>query len=152
MGSTYSLSRIFSVKSDILFKTVTDFDHYKDWNSIIPSADGSLKLGSELKLVLNFGGKRRPFNPVITEISEGTSFTLSKIFFTPRLGELSHQFKVIQYSSGKTELVQTWTGGGLIVKALWPIIAREFSSFEIFNNDLEAFLLSRSALPSNEYA
>jgi len=139
----YSISRVFDINSDTLFQIVSDFNKYREWNTIIPKAKGELKIGTKLELTMNMGGKTKPFNPKVISIDQGKSFSLSKILITKGMGELTHQFEFISLSNNKTEFIQTWTGKGILVKMMWSKIAKGFSDFEIFNDDLENYLMKQ---------
>ena len=140
---TYSISRVFDINSDTLFQIVSDFNKYSDWNTIIPNAKGELKIGTKLKLTMNMGGKTKPFNPKVISIDQGKSFSLSKILITKGMGELTHQFEFISLPNNKTEFIQTWTGKGILVKMMWSKIAKGFSDFEIFNDNLENYIMKQ---------
>ncbi|PCJ84523.1 MAG: hypothetical protein COA57_08995 [Flavobacteriales bacterium] len=140
---TFSISRVFDINSDTLFQVVSDFNKYSDWNTIIPHAKGELKIGTTLELTMNMGGKTKPFNPKVVAVDPGKSFSLSKILITKGIGELTHQFEFIYLPNNKTEFIQTWTGKGILVKMMWSKIAEGFSDFEIFNDDLEKYLMKR---------
>jgi len=140
---TYSISRVFDVNSDTLFQVISDFNKYSEWNTIITKAKGELKIGATLELTMNIGGKTKPFNPKVISIDQGKSFSLSKILITKGMGELTHQFEFISLPNNKTELIQTWTGNGILVKMMWSKIAKGFSDFEVCNDDLENYLMQQ---------
>jgi len=140
---TFSISRVFDINSDTLFQVVSDFNKYSDWNTIIPKAKGELIIGTTLELTMNMGGKTKPFNPKVVAVDPGKSLSLSKILITKGIGELTHQFEFISLPNNKTEFIQTWTGKGILVKMMWSKIAEGFSDFEIFNDDLENYLMKR---------
>jgi len=140
---TYSISRVFDINSDILFQIVSDFNKYPEWNTIIPNAKGELKIGTTLELTLNMGGKTKPFNPQVIAVDQGKRFSLCEILITKGIGELTHQFEFIPLPNDKTEFIQTWTGKGILVKMMWSKIAKGFSDFEIFNDDLENYIMQQ---------
>ena len=140
---TYSITRTININADQVFKVVSDFNNYEKWNSIVPSGKGELKKGVELKLRMKVGNKTKPFNPKVISIQKGKSFTLSKIILFKEIGELSHRFEFKSISDDKTEFIQTWTGKGWLVKMMWSKIAEGFSDFEIFNDDLENYLMKQ---------
>ena len=142
-AKTYSISRIFDINRDTLFQIVSDFNKYCDWNTIMPNAKGEFKIGTKLELTMNIGGKTKLFNPKFISIDNGKSFSLSKILIVKGVGELIHQFEFISLPNNKTEFVQTWTGKGIVVKMMWSKVAKGFSDFEVFNDDLESYLMEQ---------
>jgi len=139
---TYSITRIINTSSDRVYKVISDANNYDQWNSIIPFAKGELKEGETLHLRMKSGNKTRSFKPKVISVTEGKSFTLSKIIISKGVGELTHRFDFKSLSPNQTEFTQTWIGEGWLVKMMWPIIAKGFSDFEILNDDLEKHLES----------
>jgi hypothetical protein len=139
-AKTYFISRVYDTNSDSLFQIVSDFGNYSRWNTVIPRANGKLVTGSELALIMKIAGKTKPFNPKVVSIDPGTSFVLSKTWITKIIGELTHRFEFVVIAENKTEFIQTWTGKGILVKIIWPIIEKGFSEFKIFNDDLENYV------------
>ena len=140
---THSITRIININSNKVFKDISDYKNYEKWNSIIPSAKGELKEGVRLNLRMKIGNKTKPFNPKVISIKEGKSFTLSKTIIFKGVGELTHHFEFKSLSPNKTEFIQIWTGKGWPVNMMWPKIAKGFSDFEIFNDDLENYLVKQ---------
>lgn len=134
--NSYSISRVFNAKPQMIFDVVTDFNNYENWNTLIPSAKGNLNIGDEIRMVLKLNGRKRPFSPKVTFVDKNLSFTLTKKILLKQLGELNHKFEFYPLDNGTTELRQTWTGSGMLIKLLWPLIKRSFAEFEIFNDNL----------------
>lgn len=132
----YSISETINANPETLFRIVSEFSNYKAWNTIIPSAKGELIEGTELQLAMKMNGKIRPFKPRVISMERNKSFLLSKVFFSKRIGELTHRFEFNSLGNNQTEFVQTWMGKGVLVRMIWSKIQNGFSDFEIFNNDL----------------
>lgn len=58
---TYSISTVVDADPETLFKVVSDFSRYKNWNTVIPDAKGELLEGTELLLTMVMNGKNKPF-------------------------------------------------------------------------------------------
>lgn len=144
-SKTYSISKVINTNSETLFNIVSEFESYSNWNTIIPNANGKLREGTELQLVMKMNGKNRPFNPTVISLERNKRFLLSKVFLSKRIGELTHQFEFKELENNQTEFVQTWTGKGILVKMMWSKIQNGFSDFEIFNNDLTEYIEKRNA-------
>lgn len=144
-NKTFTISKVLDTDFETLFKIVSDFSLYKNWNTVIPDANGSLVTGTELQLTMRVGGKVVPFNPKVMSIVPNKNFLLSKTLFSKTLLELTHKFEFKQLSDHQTEFIQTWEGKGVLVAVLWKKIANGFSDFEIFNNDLEKYLIDRKS-------
>ena len=142
---THSISKIINTNPETLFKIVSEFENYGNWNTIIPNARGELTIGTELELMMQMNGKTRPFNPKVISIKRNKSFLLSKVILSKKIGELTHKFEFKKLESNQTEFIQTWTGKGILVKMMWSKIQNGFSDFEIFNNDLTEYIEKRNA-------
>ena len=136
----YSISKIINTDSETLFKIVSDFKNYNSWNTVIPSAKGTLTKGTKLQLMMKMNGKVRPFNPTVAKVEMNKSFLLSKLFLSSKIGELTHQFEFKELANNQTEFVQTWEGKGMLIKLMWSKIENGFSEFETFNDDLIRYI------------
>lgn len=139
-NKTYSLSRKIKSDAKTLFNIVSNFDNYSHWNTLIPMAQGELKKGAQLHLMIQTNGKTKPFNPTVKSIIWNRSFLLSKVFITEGIGELTHEFEFRELANNQTEIVQTWEGKGVMVEMMWSKIEEGFSDFEIFNSDLAKYV------------
>ena len=144
-AKTFSISRVFDTNPATLFRIVSDFNNYSNWNTVVPKAVGELKVGTMLHLTMKMGGKTTTLKPKVISIDPGNSFLLSKVFLTKGIGELTHLFEFISLPNNKTEFSQTWTGKGFLLKMMWSKVERDSSDFETFNDDLENYLMKRNA-------
>jgi len=139
-SKAYSISKVIDIDPETLFNVISDFGRYENWNTIIPNAKGALEVGAELQLTMKVDGKYKPFDPKVVSIVPNKSFMLSKIIFSKTILELTHEFEFKSIADNRTELIQTWRGTGLLSIILWEKIKNEFSSFEIFNNNLVEYI------------
>ncbi|MGY6650477.1 hypothetical protein [Wenyingzhuangia sp. IMCC45574] len=145
---TFSISRIINSDSQTLFRIVSEFENYKNWNTIIPKAKGTLKNDEQLDLLMNINGKTTNFNPTVISINEKHSFLLSKTILSKKIAEVTHLFEFKQLEKNKTEFIQTWTGNGILINLIWSKLQKGFADFDIFNNDLEAFIEKKMLIRS----
>ncbi len=138
--TTFSISKVINTDPETLFTILSKFENYSDWTTIIPSAQGELKEGTSLKLMLKMDGTLRPFRPKVKLVEWNKCFLLSRVFLTRGIGELTHRFDLKKLENNQTELVQTWEGKGLLVQLMWSKIKEGFSSFEILSNDLFQYI------------
>jgi len=137
---THSISRVINTDIETLYKVVSDFNNYRNWNTIIPVAKGVLVVGTELQLTLNIDGKTKSFNPKVLSVFPNKSFLLSKTLLSRNILELTHLFEFKPQTDYKTEFIQTWKGQGILTKMLWEKIKNGFSSFEMFNDDIAKYI------------
>ena len=141
---TYAISKIINVNPELLFETVSTFENYKDWNTIIPNANGKLKKGEKLLLVLKMNGKTRLFNPTVISLEKNKRFVLSKKIISKTIGELTHEFEFKKIENNRTEFIQTWEGKGILVLFMWSKIKNGFSEFEKLNDNLNTYIEKRN--------
>jgi hypothetical protein len=137
---TYSLATVVDADSETLFKVVSDFGLYKNWNTVIPDAKGELKEGTELQLTMVMNGKNKTFSPKVISIVPNKSFLLSKTIISKVIFELTHEFEFKKITDHRTEFIQTWKGNGVLALILWKKIKNGFSIFEVFNNNLVKYI------------
>lgn len=98
---THTISKVINTDIETLFKVVSDFNQYKNWNTVIPNAKGELIVGTKLQLTMISNGKERPFNPKVLSVIPNTSFLLSKTLFSKSILELTHLFYFKSLSDNK---------------------------------------------------
>lgn len=132
----YSISKVINTYHKILFKIVTDFERYREWNTIITDAKGKLIEGNQLQLNMKINGTIKRFTPIVTFKTMNRNFKLSKTIISKRIAELTNTFEFIPLNDNRTKFIQTWTGCGILMKIIWPQVKTSLSHFEIFNHDL----------------
>lgn len=140
MTKKHSISKVINANPETLFKIVSNFKNYTNWNTFIPIAKGELIKGMKLQLMMKMNGKIRPFHPTVVKVERNKSFLLSKVFLSKWIGELTHQFEFKELANNQTEFVQTWEGKGILVKMMWSKIESGFSEFETYNDDLIRYI------------
>src|SRR5690554_7224560 len=87
---THSISKVINTDIKTLFKVVSDFNNYKNWNTVIPDAKGELIVGTELQLTININGKTKPFNPKVLSVIPNKCFLLRSEEHTSELQSRPH--------------------------------------------------------------
>ena len=104
-------------RPEIVWKILTDFKNYSQWNPILVKIIGELSIGSQLEIHLKtIGGKNRIYHPKITKIIPNHElrwrgqFLFSKIFSGERV------FLIEKLSDNKVNLVNKEIFSGIGVK------------------------------------
>lgn len=104
---------IIQAPQAVVWKVLTDFEAYGEWNPFIISIIGKQEVGARLVTTMNSEGKERVFKPVIKQFDGQTQFEwLGKLplgLFTGR-----HYFQLQALNPGQTQLIHGEVFGGLL--------------------------------------
>ena len=109
-----------SAPIDMVWKVVTDFDHWKDWNPMVNQASGSASVRSKLSITMRGADSQdaMKYQPIILEVNPPKSFRwratmMSGVMFTnDRVFELKEQ-------NGGTVFTNKEEFRGLMVPLFW---------------------------------
>ena len=95
---------IINASKESIWKVLTDFPKYSEWNSFMVSIEGPLKVGGKLRNVMVLEEKEQVFNPRITKIIEYKQLewigSLPIGLFNGR-----HYFIIEEISNGQCKLI-----------------------------------------------
>lgn len=97
------ISTIITIKAeqDQIWKTLTDFKNYPEWNPFILKAQGNLKKGKKLSIELE-GMK---FSPTVIEFVPEQKLTWLGNLIIPHLFDGEHSFELKQLDNQYTEFI-----------------------------------------------
>lgn len=106
-----------------VWKALTDFAAYPDWNPFISRVSGTLEVGSTLKVFLNppVGREERLKARVLKVEPQHELRWLSRMWFKG-LFDTEHFFLLTPTPSGGTRLVQGENVSGLMLRTLTPTL------------------------------
>ena len=98
-----------------VWQTFTDFASFRDWNPFIKEAEGELKVGSKLRIVLQPpGGRRMEFRPEVLSVVANSEVSWRGRIPGVFTGE--HRFTLERTSDHGTRFVQRSTFAGLATR------------------------------------
>lgn len=104
---------IIQAPQAVVWKVLTDFEAYGEWNPFIISITGKQEVGARLVTKMELDGKEQIFKPVIQQFDGQSQFEwLGKLplgLFTGR-----HYFQVQAINAGQTKLIHGEIFGGLL--------------------------------------
>ena len=123
-----------SASTEKVWKILTDFESYHEWNSFIKSVTGELKVGNRIKIKL----QGMTFNPVILTLKENRELKwLGHLWFNG-IFEGEHQFKLTDNGNGTTNFEQSENFSGILVKLFEKSLDKNTKSgFERMNEELK---------------
>lgn len=103
--------------AEIVWKILTDFKNYSQWNPILIKIIGELSIGNTLEIHLNtIGGKNRIYHPKITKITPNRELRWSGKFFFAKIFSGERIFLIEKLSDNKVNLVNKEIFSGIGVK------------------------------------
>ncbi len=103
-----------------VWRLLTDFDNWKNWNPIVSRVNGAASLGAELKVAMRGDdGKDGPkYAPVITNFEEPKFFRWRAKMMAEFLFTNEKVFELEKTGSG-TRLIHKELFGGMLVPMVW---------------------------------
>jgi hypothetical protein len=100
-----------------VFRVLTDFERYHEWNPFIPSMSGRAEAGQVLALELSLPeGNSYAFKPRVTQLSEGAELRWLGAYFFPFLLEGEQFFLLSERGERLTRLVQGAKLSGFLLR------------------------------------
>lgn len=102
---------------ELVWKILTDFKNYHQWNPILIKIIGELSIGNKLEIHLNTaGGKKRIYHPKITKIIPNHELRWSGKFINSKIFSGERIFLIEKLSDYKVNFVNKEIFSGLGVK------------------------------------
>ena len=100
-----------------VYRVLTDFASYHEWNPFIPSITGKLAVGEELSLEVSLPeGKSYLLKPRVTLLSENAELRWRGSYLSPILLEAEHFFLVMDQGQRLTRFVQGENFSGVLLR------------------------------------
>jgi hypothetical protein len=99
-----------------VWRALTDFKTFPDWNPFVLAIEGEPKKGARLKVTLRTaGGGDMTFRPRVLAADEGRELRWRGRLLLPGVFDGEHYFEVSELSTGRSRLVQGERFSGLLV-------------------------------------
>ena len=128
---------ILNASTEQVWKGLTDFESYKNWNPFIVSLEGELKKGGKLKATMLNKGKKNIFKPMITKLEENREF---EWLGSGLLGMFKgrHYFQLEDLGNGQTKLIHGESFSGLLSGPIMKMIGEDtLKNFQAMNKGLK---------------
>lgn len=121
-----------------VWKILTDFEKYPEWNPFIKSFEGNVKTGNTISVRIEpSNGNGLTFKAVVIAYEPEKEIRWLGKFFIKGLLDGEHQFKLIDNQNGTTTFIHTETFNGILVYLLKKNLTNTKSSFEEMNRALK---------------
>jgi hypothetical protein len=136
-----------SIRTDIaidappetIWRILTDFSRYPEWNPFIPAAEGAAREGETITVRIDPpGGQGMTFPPTIRRVDPNRELRWLGRLLLPKVFDGEHIFE-LHSRNGGTRFVQRETFSGLLIPLLWGSMkAPTRRGFEAMNEALKA--------------
>jgi hypothetical protein len=122
-----------------VWRVLTDFAAFPDWNPFIRRVEGEVNLGGRLRTTVEpRRGKRMTFRPVLLAVKPSEELRWLGHLGVPGLFDGEHTFAIERLGDGSVRFVQSERFGGLLVPLLWRIVDGEIRrGFDDMNEALK---------------
>lgn len=124
---------------EILWKVITDFKNYSQWNPILQKIKGEPLIGNQLEIHLStVGGKKRVYHPKVIKITPNHELRWKGTFFFSQIFSGERIFLIEKLSENKVNFVNKEIFSGIGVRFTSPKMEDEIvASFKKMNEALK---------------
>ena len=124
---------------EILWKVITDFKNYYQWNPILQKIKGEPLIGKQLEIHLStVGGKKRVYHPKVIKITPNHELRWKGTFFFSQIFSGERIFLIEKLSENKVNFVNKEIFSGIGVRFTSPKMEDEIvASFKKMNEALK---------------
>jgi len=124
---------------DKIWEVLTNFSSFPEWNPFIKKIEGDLKVGAQLKVLMEPpGGKAMTFKPVVKILEPKTEFRWLDNLLIPGIFDGEHIFQLEQINDNQMKFIHRENFSGLLVPLLWKSLnSNTRQGFEEMNKALK---------------
>lgn len=134
MAKQINTSITINASKEKIWKTLTDFKKYPEWNSFIKSVTGEVKVGNQIQIKL----QGMTFKPIVLTFKENTELKWFGHLWFKGLFDGEHKFKLTDNGNGTTNFEQSENFSGILVKLFAKSLDKDTKNgFEQMNKELK---------------
>ncbi|MBU2995316.1 SRPBCC domain-containing protein [Cellulophaga baltica] len=134
MAKQINTSITINASKEKIWKTLTEFEKYPEWNSFIKAVNGEVKVGNQIQVKL----QGMIFKPIVLTFKENTELKWLGHLWFKGLFDGEHKFKLTDNGNGTTNFEQSETFSGILVKLVTKNLDKETKNgFEQMNRELK---------------
>ncbi len=124
---------------ETVWRVLTDFDAYSEWNPIEIEMKGQPIVGTVLEHTSRLPGNRpMQFRPTLVEVEPERALAWEGRLFLPRLFDVRHRFALQRLSEGRTRLRQSELFWGVLIPFVGGTLRKTQEAFDIANSAIKA--------------
>lgn len=134
MAKYVKTSITINASREKIWKVLTDFENYREWNSFIKSVTGEVKVGNQIEIKL----QGMTFKPVVLIFNKNTELKWLGHLWFKGLFDGEHKFKLTDNGNGTTNFEQSENFSGILVKLFAKSLDKDTKNgFEQMNKELK---------------
>lgn len=128
-----------SAPAETVWRILTDFSRYPEWNPFIRSVEGVAEEGARLKIRLEPpGGRAMSFKPTVLRVVPRRELRWRGRLLLPGVFDGEHVFALEEDGGGSVRFVQGEVFRGVLVPALWRFVGEStHAGFEAMNEAMK---------------
>ena len=124
---------------DTVWRVLTDFDSYAEWNPVEISMKGQAAEGTVLEHTAQLPGKKpMTFRPTIVTAKPNEELAWKGKVFMPRVFDVFHQFRLEPLPRGRTRLHQSEQFRGVLIPFSGATLRKTHEAFDLANRAIKA--------------
>jgi hypothetical protein len=121
----------------VVWDVLTDLDALPEWNPFLTSVDGTLAVGSRLRVRIEPpGGRAMTFRPRVRRLEPGRLLEWLGRVGVPGVLDGRHRFELEEMPGGRTRFVHAETLTGVLVPLMGGALRRTEAGFAAMNEAL----------------
>jgi hypothetical protein len=121
-----------------VWRVLTDFDAYPEWNPFIRSIEGDPGVGSRLRVRIEPPGARgMTFRPTVQAVEPARELRWFGRLFVPGLMDGEHRLALEPLDGGRSRFIQSERFSGVLVGLLGRMLAATEQGFKQMNEALK---------------
>lgn len=138
MSIAFSNTVEIDAAPETVWKVLTDFPAYAEWNPFMSRVDGTAKVGTKLTVRLTPNGRRgMTFKPTVLAAVPGSELRWLGSLGVKGIFDGEHSFVLTPTGQGGTRLVQSEVFSGVLVRPMKASLSDTDSDFAAFNEALK---------------
>lgn len=134
MAKQIKTSITINASKEKIWKILTDFENYPEWNSFIKSVTGKVKVGNQIEIKL----QGMTFKPTVLTFNENTELKWIGHLWFKGLFDGEHKFKLTDNGNGTTTFEQNENFSGILIKLFAKSLDKDTKNgFEQMNRELK---------------
>lgn len=132
----YQINTSININADrsTVWKVLTDFEQYPDWNPFIKSIKGKIEVGKKFHAHID----TMKFKPTTLVYQENVEFTWLGHLLIPGIFDGKHSFILEENNDGTTTLIQKESFKGILIRFMKKRLENEFvGKFRLMNEKLK---------------
>lgn len=135
----YTIEIKLNTNTDTVWKTITNFEKFPSWNSVLSMKENeSMKVGEKFRVTIHKpNGKSSSFKAKLLKVDKPNSFSARQIMLGKWFFSATHYFIIEKIDENHVLFKQHWKLTGIIAAIFKKQIHKELALFKVMNEELK---------------